>query len=61
MDAPQKITQATIPIIGHPPEEPHLLVFLLVVTDYLGGGNAHLHTVNHKFPGSLQSLIGEVL
>lgn len=61
MDAPQKITQIIISTISHPPKEPHLLVLLLVVTDYLGGGHAHLHAVNYKLPGSLQSLTGEVL
>lgn len=61
MAAPQKNSQIIIPSVGHPPEEPHLLVLLLVITDDLGSGHAHLHAVNYKLPGSLQSLTGEVL
>lgn len=43
------------------PQKSHLLVFLLVIADDLGGGHAHLHSVDDKLPGSLQSLAGEVL
>lgn len=45
----------------HIPEEPHLLVFLLVIPDDLGGGHAHLYAVDNKPPGSLQSFTREVL
>lgn len=45
----------------HVPQESHLLIFLLIVSDDLGGGHAHLHAVNNKLPGSLESLAGEVL
>lgn len=34
------------------PEESHLLVLLLIVPDDLRGCHAHLHTVDHKLPGS---------
>lgn len=50
-----------IQITGNPPEEPHLLALLLVITDDLGCCDAHLNTVDHKLPGSLQRLTGEVL
>lgn len=39
------------------PEKPHLLVFLLVFADDLGGGDAHLHTIHHKPAGPLQGLV----
>lgn len=45
----------------HIPQESHLFIFLLVIADDLGGGHTHLHAVNNKLPGSLQSLTGEVL
>lgn len=39
------------------PEKSHLLVFLLIFADDLGGGDAHLHTVHHKPAGPLQGLV----
>lgn len=39
------------------PEKSHLLVFLLIFTDDLGGSDAHLHTVHHKPAGPLQGLV----
>lgn len=47
--------------VSRVPQKSHLLVFLLVIADDLGGGHAHLHSVDDKLPGSLQSLAGEVL
>lgn len=43
------------------PQEPHLLVFLLILADDLGCGHAHLHAIDDKLPGSLQGLTREVL
>lgn len=48
-------------VISHVPEESHLLIFLLIITDDLRSGHAHLYTVNNKLSGSLQGLIGKVL
>lgn len=39
------------------PEKSHLLVLLLIVTDDLGGGDAHLHAVHHKLACPLEGLI----
>lgn len=39
------------------PEKSHLLVFLLILADDLGGGDAHLHTIHHKPAGPFQGLI----
>ena len=41
------------------PEVAALLVLLLVVSDHLGGGDAHLHAVHHELASALQRLTGE--
>lgn len=39
--------------VKHAPQESHLLIFLLIITDDLGCGHAHLYAVNNKLPGFL--------
>lgn len=39
------------------PEKSHLLVFLLILADDLGGGDADLHAIHHKPAGPLQGLV----
>lgn len=39
------------------PEKSHLLVFLLIFANDLGGGDAHLYTIHHKPSSPLQGLV----
>lgn len=47
--------------VKHTPQESHLLIFLLIITDDLWCGHAHLYPIDKKLPGFLQCLPGEVL
>lgn len=47
--------------VKHTPQKSHLLIFLLIITDDLWRGHAHLYAVNNKLSGFLQRLTGEAL